>query len=79
MSVTPDTICRLPKSRLPESLGGEGRDPVFSLNIIDLPSSLALRKDKPSHALVEPSECCLFQKFEQNLHGTRKNWVKSSE
>ena len=79
MSVTPDTIRQLPKPRLPRSLGGEGRDPVFSLNIIDLPSSLTLRKDKPSHALVEPSVCCLFQKFEQNLHSTRDNWIKSYE
>lgn len=79
MSVTPDTPYLLPKPRLPKSLGGEGRDPVFSMNVADLPSSLALRRDKPSHALVEPLKCCLFQEFEQNLHGTRGDWVKSYE
>ena len=79
MSVTPDTPEGLPKRRLPKSLGGEGRDPVFSFEVIDLPSTLALRRDKPSHALVEPSKSCLFEEYEQNLHGTREDWVKCHE
>lgn len=79
MSVTPDTVRRLPKPRLPKSLGGEGRDPVFSFQVIDLPSTLALRRDKPGHALVEPSKCCLFREYEQNLQDTRDDWVKYHE
>ena len=79
MSVTPDTVGQLPKSRLPKSLGGEGRDPVFSFNVDDLPSTLDLRRDRPTHALVEPSMCCLFQDYERNLHGTREDWTKSYE
>src|SRR5713226_7157439 len=31
MSVAVDTAQNLPKPRLPRSLGGEGRDPVFSI------------------------------------------------
>lgn len=79
MSVTPDDYRQLPNHRLPESLGGEGRDPVFSFEVVNLPSSLMLRRDKPSHALVEPSNSCLFEEYEQNLHGTRENWVKCHE
>lgn len=76
MSVTPDCVMRLPKSRRPQSLGGYGRDPVFSLQVSDLSSSLALRRDKPTHVLIEPSRCCLFEEFEQNLYGTKEKWMK---
>lgn len=79
MSVAPDTHLKLPKPKLPKSLGGEGRDPVFALQVIDLPDSLSLCRDTPSHALVEPSKSCLLQEFEQNLYGTRRNWVKRYE
>ena len=79
MSVTPDDYRQLPNHRLPESLGGEGRDPVFSFEEVNLPSSLMVRRDKPGHALVEPSKSCLFEEYEQNLHGTRKDWVKCHE
>ena len=76
MSVTPDCVMRLPKSRRPKSLGGWGRDPVFSLQVSDLSSSLTLRGDKPTHALIEPSRCCLFEEFEQHLHDTKERWIK---
>ena len=79
MSVTPDDYRQLPKHRLPESLSGRGRHPIFSFQIANLPSTLALRKDKPGHALVEPSKSCLFEEYEQNLHGTREDWVKCHE
>lgn len=79
MSVTPDSVGRLPKSKLPRSLGGEGRDPIFSFNVDDLPSSLVLRRDRPTHGLVEPSMCCLFRDYERKLHGTREDWTKSHE
>lgn len=79
MSVTPDDYRQLPKHRLPESLGGRGRYPIFSFQVASLPSSLMLHRDKPSHALVEPSKSCLFEEYEQNLHGTREDWVKCHE
>ena len=79
MSVTPDSLYLLPYIRKPKALGGEGRDPVFSFQVINLPSTLALRRDTASHALVEPSKSCLFEEYEQNLHGTREDWVKCHE
>ena len=79
MSVTPDSLHLLPYIRKPKALGGEGRDPVFSFQVASLPSSLMLRRDTSSHALVEPSKSCLFEEYEQNLHGTREDWVKCHE
>lgn len=79
MSVTPDDYGQLPKHRLPESLGGRGRHPIFSFQVANLPSTLTLRRDKPDHALIEPSKSCLFEEYEQNLHGTREDWVKCHE
>ena len=76
MSVTPDDPMQLPKIRLPKSLGGEGRDPIFYLQVPNLCSALNLRRDKRTHALIEPAQCCLFEEFEQNLHGTKEKWVK---
>ena len=77
--VTPDSLYLLPYIRKPKALGDEGRDPVFSFQVINLPSTLALRRDTSSHALVEPSESCLFEEYEQNLQGTREDWVKCHE
>ena len=79
MSVTPDDYRQLPNHRLPESLGGRGRHPIFSFQVANLPSSLTLRRDKPSHAFVEPLKSCLFEEYEQNLQGTREDWVKCHE
>lgn len=76
MSVTPDDPMRLPLMRLPKSLGGEGRDPVFYLQVPNLSPALNLRRDTPTHALIEPAQCCLFKEFEQNLYGTKEKWVK---
>lgn len=76
MSVTPDDPLQLPKIRLPKSLGGEGRDPVFYFQVPNLSPTLNLRRDKPTHALIEPAQCCLFEEFEQNLYSTKEKWVK---
>ncbi len=76
MSVTPDDPMQLPIIRLPKSLGGEGRDPVFYLQVPNLCSALNLRRDKRTHALIEPAQCCLFEEFEQNLYNTKEKWVK---
>ena len=76
MSVAPDDPMRLPPMRLPKSLGGEGRDPVFYLQVPNLSPALNLRRDTPTHALIEPAQCCLFEEFERNLHDTKEKWAK---
>jgi len=56
MSVALDAARNLPKPRLPRSLGGEGRDPVFTMLTAAVPRTLCVRSDRYPHALVEPSK-----------------------
>jgi hypothetical protein len=74
MSVALDAAQNLPKHRLPKSLGGEGRDPVFKMSSAALPAALLARSDRYPHALVEPAVVCLFEHYEKNLWGTRVLW-----
>ena len=80
MSVALDTARNLPKPRLPKSLGGEGRDPVFTLVSSErLLNSLTLRTDRYPHALVEPASPCLLADYESNLAATRAHWSKAHD
>jgi hypothetical protein len=69
----------LPKPRLPRSLGGEGRDPVFSMRTAELPATLLTRVGRYPHAFVEPSRRCLLLQFESDLASTRSVWSKSHD
>jgi hypothetical protein len=79
MSVALDAARNLPKHRLPKSLGGEGRDPVFGMSSAALPDSLLVRPDRYPHAFVEPAVLCLFEQYEMNLSGTRVSWSKAHD
>jgi len=74
MSVALDAAQNLPKPRLPKSLGGEGRDPVFSMSAANLAPDLGIRTDRHPHALVEPARTCLLDAFESALAATRTLW-----
>ena len=76
MSVALDAARNLPKPRLPRSLGGEGRDPVFSMPRAEVPETLTLRVDRYPHALVESIRRCLLVEFESDLASTRPFWRK---
>jgi hypothetical protein len=79
MSVVVDSPANLPNHRRPRSLNGEGRDPVFEMELKALPQLLTCRIDKHPHALVEPSEFCVFLDYETALYGTCPLWEKSNE
>ena len=74
MSVALDDPRHLPKFRRPRCLGGEGRDPVFAIEVALVPDSLVVRPDRPPHALVEPRAECRLARYEQVLYGTRHLW-----
>ena len=74
MSVALDAAQNLPKHRLPKSLGGEGRDPVFKMSSAALSARLLVRTDRYPHAFVEPATVCLFEHYEKNLWGSRVSW-----
>ena len=76
MSVALDAALNLPKPRLPRSLGGEGRDPVFTMFTARVPPTLLIRPDRYPHALVEPSRRCPLADFESDLASTRPLWSK---
>ena len=77
MSVALDAAHNLPKPRLPKSLGGEGRDPVFTMITEAVPRTLRVRPDRYPHALVEPSDRCHLRDFESDLASTRPLWSKA--
>ena len=79
MSVALDAAGNLPKHRLPKSLGGEGRDPVFGMSSAALRGSLLVRPDRYPHAFVEPAVVCRFEQFEKDLSGTRVSWSKAHD
>jgi hypothetical protein len=76
MSVVLDAAQNLPKPRLPRSLGGEGRDPVFTMLRAEVPETLLPRVDRYPHALVEPIRRCSLLEFESDLASTRSFWSK---
>lgn len=79
MSVALDAALNLPKHRLPRSLGGEGRDPVFAMVSVEIPRSLLVRSDRYPHAFVEPVRRCLLADFESALASTRPLWRKAHD
>lgn len=79
MSVALDAARNLPKPRLPRSLGGEGRDPVFMMFRTMAPPALLTRQDRYPHAFVEPALQCALCDFESDLAGTRSDWSKAHE
>jgi len=79
MSVALDQAQNLPKPRLPKSLGGEGRDPVFRMYTEALPPALLVRADRYPHACVEPQSRCPLTQFELDLTGTLPHWSKAHE
>ena len=79
MSVALDQARNLPKPRLPRSLGGEGRDPVFRMSSEELGPTLLVRPDRHPHACVEPRGRCLLTQFESALTATSPCWSKVHE
>lgn len=74
MSVALDDPRGLPKHRRPASMGGEGRDPVFSLLASQLGPGLKVYEDDAPHAVVEPAQRMSLVKYETALTATRPSW-----
>lgn len=74
MSVTPDRVEDLPPTLLPRALGGEGRHPLFVVAVDQLPATLTVRVDKPTHANVEPAARSSFEAYELEVQKTRTSW-----
>ncbi len=77
MSVTPDDPDAMPFDLLPRSRGGDGRHPMFSLVVADLPETLVARRDKPDHANVEPATRQSFAAYNGDVQSTQGRWVRT--
>jgi hypothetical protein len=74
MSVAPDEPRGLHPIRLPRSLGGRGRDPVWVIEESDLGPDLTVVRDKPGHALIVPVRPTTRDAYERALASTRDKW-----
>jgi len=77
ISVSPHSYERLPLHRRPPELGGNGKDPVWSLETTDLPPDLRYRPDdeeSPVHGTIEPGSRMTFDGYQAALQATRSHW-----
>ena len=77
MSVSPNDAMNLPVFRRPPSLGGIGKDPVWCMDVCDLPSGLSYRADPlnpAGHGFIEPSATMGYEPYEGLLEGTAGLW-----
>jgi len=77
MSVTPDDPMDLPQRRRPPSLLGTGNRPVWSIVSAHIAGRLAIRQDRPTHWLIEPSSSMQLPAFEEVLADTAPRWSRS--
>lgn len=78
MSVVTNDPSDLPAHRKPPSLLGSGKDPVFKISDIHIPSTLRVVSNASAqsnnHFVIEPARCCLFRVYTAHLASTRDNW-----
>ncbi|HWE36791.1 MAG TPA: hypothetical protein VG406_09515 [Isosphaeraceae bacterium] len=76
LSVAPDDAGNFPTHRLPPSLGGIGKDAVWSIAIDRIGGGLTFRQDKPKHGLIEPAREMTSDTFQRALADTAPSWEK---
>jgi hypothetical protein len=74
LSVAPDDPMFLPRHRRAAILGATGVDPVWALDVSDLPAELALVRDSATHALIEALNAMTLAEYEAALAQTRVKW-----
>jgi hypothetical protein len=77
VSVSPDTPIHLHPTRRPVSLGGWGKDPLFSLRADYLGDGLQFRPDPRTpnrHGLIEPARPMKLEEFRALLNRTQTLW-----
>lgn len=76
LSVAPGDPANLPRHRRPNSLGGTGKDPLWTIDSEILGSSLQFRQDQPAHGMIEPSDVMRIDDFQRALADTAPHWSK---
>ena len=78
LSVTPEDPMRLPRHRRPPEQGGTGLDPIWELDLSDLPPRLIFREDEANpqnHGFIEPAESMHLYEYEEAIVDTRGTWT----
>lgn len=77
MSVAVGTPSNLPRHRRPAVHGGFGPDPVWKIDVDDLPESLIYRGDPTCptvHGFVEPKEAMTLDEYQEAVATSRAFW-----
>jgi hypothetical protein len=78
MSVAPITPYNLVKIRRPKEFEGTGKDPVWAIrrSAIKDPNLNVIDDKPPSHSLISPHKCMLYEDYKRSLEATRPLWRK---
>jgi hypothetical protein len=76
MSVTPNDPIYLPPLRLPMSMGGKGKDPIWQIDTADIGPDLLFRQDSTTHGLLEPVRPMTRGGLQSALEATRPKWIR---
>ncbi|TCC21315.1 hypothetical protein [Kribbella sindirgiensis] len=78
MSVTPGDPRRLHPYVRPVKYGGNGKHPVWKIEIRKLPDALKFTPDDshPDHGVLEPAHEMSVTEFREHIARTRTEWVK---
>ncbi len=76
ISVAPRTPLNLPEHRLPVSLGGTGKDPVWSISSGALGPNLRFVPDADNltHGTIQPTAVMTLEQYQAALAATIKSW-----
>ena len=77
MSVSPGSAKNLPSHRRPPELGGTGKDPVYRIELKDLPKGLTYRPDPKNpntHGFIEPNDIMSYNEYQEHLTSTGHGW-----
>jgi hypothetical protein len=76
MSVAPDRLENLHRLRRPPAYGGNGKDPVWFMELHLLSVDLHFRLDSPTHGVIEPARIMLIDDLQKALEATKYYWKK---
>jgi hypothetical protein len=78
MSVS-SSIAGLPPFRKPAEFGGTGRDPLWQIDVDQIPVDIEPIQDGVTHVSLCPRATMLLERYEAALAATRLDWHKVTE
>ena len=75
ISAVPHDPRNLETHRRPAEFGGDGRDPVWTIDPSALPAGLTYRATSTTHGQIEPSRDMSLAEYEELLAQTREGWT----